>query len=278
MSGNWRNRRWRIRILAGTAIVVALGAGGTAMAMASEPGGPGGTVGGGTVGGGDTAISGTTIAQDGTAGGGGTAVLTTSGGPGTQGDPNTDPLARCLKAHGAKVTTRTNADGGQSVTITLDPSRADEARHACARYEPQPRPTAITPLTAAQKATVVGCLRSAGIVFPAAGTSQSLGVPAQGGPGAPGRPGIPGAPGRPGVPGAAGGQGGISIRVTEPGDGDGPAPADQPRPPTPDPKLTAALGKCARAAGLPGLALTTESGSAAGHESNTIAVLAARAS
>jgi hypothetical protein len=267
MSGNWRNRRWRIRILAGTAIVVALGAGGTAMAMASEPGGPGGP--GGTVGGGDTAISGTTIAQDGTAGGGGTAVLTTSGGPGTQVDPNTDPLARCLKAHGAKVTTRTNADGGQSVTITLDPSRADEARNACARYEPQPRPTAITPLTAAQKATVVGCLRSAGIAFPAAGTSQSLGVPAQGGPGAPGRPGIPG---------AAGGQGGISIRVTEPGDGDGPAPADQPRPPAPDPKLTAALGKCARATGLPGLALTTESGSAAGHESNTIAVLAARAS
>jgi hypothetical protein len=248
-------RRWRARVLIGTAIVVALGAGGTAMAMASEPDG-----------GGTGSAAGVSAGFE--EAGGVTAPTPPS--------PDNDPYLRCLKANGAVVTTQTSADGRHSVTVTLEPAKRARARAACQRYAPAGldgpggpggRALAITPLTAAQAATVTKCLRAAGVAYPAAGVTQTLGVP-------------PAGPTAAGLSTAGLSTAGLSTADRGPASGGsviaattaggGPAVA---APAPPDRKVVTALGQCARAAGLPGLALATQSA----HGSTTAVVAAGTA-
>ncbi|WP_154677129.1 hypothetical protein [Parafrankia discariae] len=252
-------RRWSARVLLGTAIVLAVGASGTALAMAAQPADP--------------------------------------TGPGAEGDapalPPDDAFTRCLVANGAQVDTETSADGRRSVRVTIDPAHQSPALDACQRYVPAPGtvggPAPIQPLTTEQNAAVTKCLLAAGVTVPAPGTTQVLGLPpadeplsvgpapdagdgsgtGSGSAPAPGAgdgpilmPG-PGVGGGLVISGAPGARGGLVISG-ESGAGGEAAPGgpDLPgdAPDLPDAKVLGALGQCAQAAGLPGLALETHSG------------------
>lgn len=251
-------RRWSAHILIGTAIVLAVGASGTALAMAAQPADP-------------------------------TESGTEGGAPAL---PPDDAFTRCLVANGAQVHTDPPVDGRRSVRVTLDPAHQSPALDACQRFAPAPGtigggPAPIQPLTAEQNATVTECLRAEGVTFPAPGTTQVLGLPPadEPTPPAPGSGGgpvlVPGpaASGGPVTSGGPGGRGGLVISSEagaggeaasggSDGLGDAPdvpgLPGDAPGgpgdvPDAPDAKVLGALGRCAQAAGLPGLALETHS-------------------
>ncbi|CAI7973736.1 conserved exported hypothetical protein [Frankia sp. Hr75.2] len=252
-------RRWSARVLIGTAIVLAVGASGTALAMAAQPADP-------------------------------TEPGTSSGAPAL---PPDDSFTRCLVANGAQVHTDPTVDGRRSVRVTLDPAHQSPALDTCQRFAPAPGtigggPAPIQPLTAEQNATVTECLRAEGVAFPAPGTTQVLGLPpadepippgsapaapapgagAGSGSGAAPAPGSGGGPvlvpgpvvsGGPVASGGPGGYGGLVIS-REAGAGGEAAPGGPGAPgDAPDSKVLGALGRCAQAAGLPGLALETHS-------------------
>ncbi|WP_041255125.1 hypothetical protein [Frankia sp. EAN1pec] len=270
-------RRWSAHILIGTAIVLAVGTSGTALAMAAQPADP-------------------------------TESGTEGGAPAL---PPDDAFTRCLVANGAQVHTDPPVDGRRSVRVTLDPAHQSPALDTCQRFAPAPGtigggPAPIQPLSAEQNATVTECLRAEGVTFPAPGTTQVLGLPpadepippgsapaapapgagsgsgSGSGTGAAPAPGSGGAPvlvPGPVVSGGPGGYGGLVISSeagaggeAAPGGpdvlGDAPdvpgLPGDAPGGPgasgdAPDAKVLGALGRCAQAAGLPGLALETHS-------------------
>jgi hypothetical protein len=239
-------RPWRRRVLIGTAIVVALGAGGTAVAMAAEPGGSGApvvTTGNGIGGPGETSVI--------SAAGNG-PVITVSAGPGAPA-PERNAYVVCLKGNGGVVRSQAGAGGRRTVTVTVDPSKRSHALTACRRYAPagasvSGRPVSLTPLNAAQNATVTKCLNDSGVAFPAPGVKQTLGL-------APAGTQVAGGDGPAPRPAdgklIANGNGVVVNSIGTP-------PSASPG--APNPKIIASLGKCAQVAGLPGIGLSTQSG------------------
>lgn len=210
-------RRWPTRALLGAAIVVAVGAGGTALAMASEPGPASGR------------------------------------GP-AQASVDHDPFLRCLKANGAQVRTETSADGRRSVKVTgRSKAGSPDPGEKCRPYAPGAGRPALKALTSAQARTVATCLRGAGVPYPAPGTKVMGVQPGTG----PAKAGTRVGSSTGGAPGSGGGRT-VSGGAASPGVGTSPAPAGGGK--ALDPKTVGALGKCARAAGLPSLALVTGSG------------------
>ncbi|OAA22274.1 hypothetical protein UG55_105132 [Frankia sp. EI5c] len=290
-------RRWSAHILIGTAIVLGGSGGGTALALAAQPGG---TAGSGAASSGPGVESGGLGAESGGLGAESGGLGAESGGSGTPSDA--DAYTRCLVENGAETHTESSADGPRSTRVTLDPEHGAQAVAACEQYAPDlgliGSPAPIEPLTDAQNATVTKCLQDAGVTFPAPGTTQVLGLPpvdeplglgstapgsgsgsgsgfgsGSGGDGGDGPVHVPG-PGRSGGP-AVGAESGFSGSLvigslsisSEAGPGGGSAPDGFD---APDPKVITALGECAQAAGLPGLALQTTTG----HQSSVLVAAA----